>query len=48
MTDHLHKTIEALDLGPTVAVGVATAYPNKGTARADLLASAKNAVPKRK
>jgi len=48
MTDHLHKTIEALDLGPTVAVGVATAYPNEGTSRGALLTSAKNAVPNRK
>ena len=46
--DHLHNTIEALDLGPTVAVGVATAYPNEGTSRAALLTSAKNAVPNRK
>ena len=48
MADHLHKTIEVLDLGPTVAVGVATAYPNEGTSRAALLTSAKNAVPNRK
>lgn len=48
MTDHLHKTIEALDVGPTVAVGVATAYPNEGTSREVLLTSAKNAVPNRK
>ena len=48
MTDHLHKTIEALDLGPTVAVGVATAYPKEGTSRGALLTSAKNAVPNRK
>jgi diguanylate cyclase (GGDEF)-like protein len=48
MADHLHKTIEGLDLGPTVAVGVATAYPNEGTSRSDLLTSAKNAVPNRK
>lgn len=48
MTDHLHKTIEALDVGPTVAVGVATAYPNEGTSRGVLLTSAKNAVPNRK
>ena len=48
MADHLHKTIEALDLGPIVAVGVATAYPNEGTSRAALLTSAKNAVPNRK
>jgi diguanylate cyclase (GGDEF)-like protein len=48
MSDHLHKTIEALDLGPTVAVGVATAYPNEGTSRGALLTSAKNAVLNRK
>ena len=48
MTDHLHKTIEDLDLGPTVAVGVATAYPKEGTSRGALLTSAKNAVPNRK
>jgi diguanylate cyclase (GGDEF)-like protein len=48
MTDHIHKTIEALDVGPTVAVGVATAYPNEGTSRGALLTSAKNAVPNRK
>ena len=48
MTDHLHKTIEALDVGPTVAVGVATAYPKEGTSRGALLTSAKNAVPNRK
>ena len=47
MADHLHETIEALDLGPIVAVGVATAYPNEGTSRAALLTSAKNAVPNR-
>ena len=48
MANHLHKTIEALDLGPIVTVGVATAYPNEGTSRTDLLTSAKNAVPNRK
>jgi two-component system chemotaxis family response regulator WspR len=48
MSDHLHKTIEALDLGPTVAVGVATAYPKEGTSRGALLTSAKNAVLNRK
>jgi len=47
MVDHLHTTIEALDLGPTVAVGVATAYPHEGRSRAALLTSAKNAVPNR-
>jgi len=44
MADHLHKTIKALDFGPTVAVGVATAYPNEGTSRGALLTSAKNAI----
>jgi diguanylate cyclase (GGDEF)-like protein len=47
MVDHLHTTIEALDLGLTVAVGVATAYPHEGRSRAALLTSAKNAVPNR-
>jgi diguanylate cyclase (GGDEF)-like protein len=45
---HLHETIEALDLGPIVDVGMATAYPNEHNSRADLLTSAKNAVPNRK
>ena len=44
MADSLHKTIEALDLGPTVAVGVATTSPLEGTSRATLLTSAKNAL----
>jgi diguanylate cyclase (GGDEF)-like protein len=48
LADHLHKTVEALDLGPTVAVGVATAYSHEGTSRQALLTSAKNAVPNRK
>src|SRR5580765_1742911 len=48
MKDHFQKTIEALDLGPTVAVGVATAYPKESTSRAALLTSARNAVPNRK
>ncbi|HKO30717.1 MAG TPA: diguanylate cyclase [Nitrospiraceae bacterium] len=48
MVSHLHMTFEALDLGPIVAVGMATAYPSEGTSRADLLTSAKNAVPNRK
>jgi diguanylate cyclase (GGDEF)-like protein len=48
LVGHLHQTIEALDVGPTVVVGVATAYPNEGTSRATLLTSAKNAVPNRK
>lgn len=46
--NHLHKTIEALDLGLTVVLGVATAYPNDSTSRASLLTSAKNAVFNRK
>jgi diguanylate cyclase (GGDEF)-like protein len=45
---HLHETIQALDLGPIVDVGVATAYPTESNSRADLLTSAKNAVPNRK
>ena len=48
MMDHFHKTIEALDVGPAFAVGVATAYPTEGTSRATLLTSAKKAVPNRK
>lgn len=48
MADHLHKTMEALDLCLIVAVGVATTYPKEGTSRAALLTSAKNAVPNRK
>lgn len=44
---HLHKTIEALDLGPVVDVGVATSYPQEGTSRANLLAAAKNALARR-
>ena len=44
MADHLHQTIEALDLGPTVTVGVATTAPHEGTSRATLLTSAKNAL----
>ena len=47
LADHLHKTIEALDLGPTVAIGDATAYPHEGTSRAALLTSAKKAIPNR-
>lgn len=30
MANHLHRAIEALDLGPTVALGAATAHPEKG------------------
>ena len=45
---HLHETIQALDLGPIVDVGVATAYPTENNSRADLLTSAKKAVPNRK
>jgi len=48
MADHLHKTIETLDLSLTVAIGVATTYPNEGTSRAALLTSAKNSVANRK
>lgn len=48
LVDHLRNTIEVLDLGPTVAVGVATAYPHEDTSRAALLTSAKNALPNRK
>ena len=48
MMDHLHTAIEALDVGPTIAVGMATAYPHEGTSRAALLTLAKNAVPNRK
>jgi diguanylate cyclase (GGDEF)-like protein len=48
LADQIHTTIEALDLGPTVAVGVATAYPDESTSRTALLTSAKNAVPNRK
>ncbi|MDZ4734603.1 MAG: diguanylate cyclase [Nitrospirota bacterium] len=48
MADHLQKTIEALDLGPTVAIGVATAYPPQGTSHTALLTSAKNAIFNRK
>ena len=44
MAEHLHDAIEALDLGPVVAVGVATAHPTEDTSRADLLASARSAV----
>jgi diguanylate cyclase (GGDEF)-like protein len=48
VVDHLYETIEALDLGPIVDVGVATAFPNESNSRGDLLTSAKNAVPNRK
>src|SRR5512146_600115 len=48
MADQLSKAIEALDLGPTVAVGVATTSPHEGTPRATLLTSAKKALPDRK
>jgi diguanylate cyclase (GGDEF)-like protein len=48
MADQLHKAIEVLDLGPTVAVGVATTSPHEGTSRATLLTSAKKALPHRK
>lgn len=48
LADHLQKTVETLDLGPTVAVGVATTYPSEDTSRAALLTLAKNALPNRK
>lgn len=48
LADQLHKTIQDLDLGPTVAVGVATTYPSEDTSRAALLTLAKNALPDRK
>jgi diguanylate cyclase (GGDEF)-like protein len=48
MADELHTIIDTLDLGPVVAIRMATAYPNEGTSRTSLLASAKKAVPHRK
>src|ERR1041385_7626155 len=48
IVEHLLTTFEALDLGPIIALGTATANPSEGTSRADLLASAKKAVPNRK
>jgi diguanylate cyclase (GGDEF)-like protein len=48
MADQLHTTIKALDLGPTVAVRVATTYPSEDTSRAALLTLAKNALPNRR
>ena len=44
MAVHLQDIIEALDLGPIVAVGVATAHPTENASRAALLASARNSV----
>ena len=44
MAVHLQDIIEALDLGPIVAVGVATAHPSEDASRAALLASARNSV----
>ena len=44
MAVQFHNTIEALDLGPTVAVGVATACPTENTSRAALLTLAKNTL----
>ena len=44
MAVHLQDIIEALDLGPIVAVGVATAHPTEDASRAALLASARNSV----
>jgi hypothetical protein len=43
----LDTTVEALDLGPKVAVGVVAGYPNEDTFRAALLTSARNALPGR-
>jgi diguanylate cyclase (GGDEF)-like protein len=48
LAGHLHQYIEDLDLGPTVVVRVATAYPTESIAREDLLTSARNALPYRK
>ncbi|THJ24486.1 MAG: diguanylate cyclase [Nitrospira sp. CG24E] len=48
MAEHLHDSIEALDLGPLVAVGAATTNPTEETSRSALLASARNAVLDRK
>lgn len=48
MTDRLDDAIVALDLGPIVTIGAATAYPEEGTDCADLITAAKNAVPNRK
>lgn len=48
MADLLHETIDILDLGPTVSVRMATAYPNEDTSRTTLLTSVKSAVPNRK
>jgi|SRR5438132_6945941 len=45
MTDHFHKIVEALDLGPTVAVGVATAYPNERTSRAVYCSPLRQGLP---
>lgn len=47
LADHLYNTLEALDLGPVVEVGMATTYPHEGTSRAALLTSAKSSVPNR-
>ena len=48
MADRLLEAIEALDLGPTVAVGVATAYPDEQTTREALLTLAKSDLVNRK
>ena len=40
----IRETIETLDLGPTFALGVATAYPDEHTTRDTLLTSAKSAL----
>ena len=44
VVDRIRETIEALDLGPKYALGVATAYPTERTTRDSLLTSAKNAL----
>jgi diguanylate cyclase (GGDEF)-like protein len=43
----IRETVETLDLGPTFALGVATAYPDEHTTRDTLLTSAKNALSHR-
>lgn len=44
LASRLRETIETLDLGPTYAFGIATAYPDAHTTRDTLLAAAKNAL----
>lgn len=48
LAELLRKTIEALDLGITLVLGVATGHPNEFTSRVTLLASAKEALIKNK